>query len=247
VAAMSDLAVRRPIVTFTSDFGSGSPYVAAMKAMVLASCPAATLVDVSHEVPAFDVRVGSFLLWAGTRDFGADSVHLAVVDPGVGTDRGRLALRCGGRYYVGPDNGLFALVVEELGLQAAVELPAAARASRTFEGRDVFAPAAGLLAAGHPLAELGPEVAKLVQTPAGPPSVLWVDRFGNLLTSLRPPVAGLRINGYEVRAQAATFGEAPHGQVFFYTGSLGYVEVGLREGRADSLLGAGPGTLVEAL
>src|ERR1700738_1967910 len=113
---------RPPLVTFTSDFGSGSPLVAAMKAMVLAGCPNAVLVDVSHEVPRFDVSAGAFMLFAGTRHFGADSVHLVVVDPGVGTTRPRLAIPARGRYYVGPDNGLFAIVIEEVGLQNVVEL-----------------------------------------------------------------------------------------------------------------------------
>src|SRR5437899_11868564 len=96
-----------PLVTFTSDFGSGSPLVAAMKAVVLAGCPTAVLVDVSHEVPRFDVFAGAFMLFAGTRHFGGGSVHLAVVDPGVGSTRRRLIVQAGGRFYLGPDNGLF--------------------------------------------------------------------------------------------------------------------------------------------
>src|SRR3981081_2701827 len=93
-----------PLVTFTSDFGSGSPLVAAMKAVVLAGCPHATLVDVSHEVPRFDVSAGAFMLFAGTRHFGPGSVHLAVVDPGVGRARRRLAIRAGGRLSVGQEH-----------------------------------------------------------------------------------------------------------------------------------------------
>src|ERR1700694_4810216 len=130
-----------PLVTFTSDFGTGSPLVAAMKAMVLAGCPNATLVDVSHEVPRFDVSAGAFMLFAGTRHFGAESVHLAVVDPGVGSSRRRLAIRAGGRFYVGPDNGLFAIVIDEVGLQDAVELAPRPHGAPTFEGRDGVAPA----------------------------------------------------------------------------------------------------------
>src|ERR1700730_5606182 len=111
-----------PLVTFTTDFGSGSPLVAAMKAVVLAGCPLAGLVAVSPEVPRFDVHAGAYMLFAGTRHFLAGSVHLVVVDPGVGTSRRRLAIRAGGRYYVGPDNGLFTIVIDEVGLQEAVEL-----------------------------------------------------------------------------------------------------------------------------
>jgi len=120
-----------PLVTLTSDFGTGSPLVAAMKAVVLAGCPHATLVDVSHEVPRFDVFAGAFMLFAGTRHFGAGSVHMAVVDPGVGSSRRRLVIRAGGRFYVGPDNGLFGIVIDEVGMQkaAAQKLAAALQAA----------------------------------------------------------------------------------------------------------------------
>jgi S-adenosylmethionine hydrolase len=101
------------LVTLTSDFGEGSPYVAAMKAVLLAGSPATTLVDVSHTVPPFDVVSGAFVLWAGARNFGPGAVHLAVVDPGVGTARRAVAFSLGGSFYVGPDNGLFGLVVSE--------------------------------------------------------------------------------------------------------------------------------------
>jgi S-adenosyl-L-methionine hydrolase (adenosine-forming) len=237
----------RPIVTLTSDFGIGSPYVAAMKAVVLSRCPEALLVDVSHEVPAFDVPAGAFLLWAGTRDFGAGCIHLAVVDPGVGTARGRVAVRAGGSFFVAPDNGLLDLVLEDHALEAAVVLERPESVSRTFEGRDVFAPAAGSLAAGRPLEALGAPTAQLVRLPPERPRVLWVDRFGNLVTNLKPPVSGLRIGSREVRLSAATFAEAPSGEPFFYTGSLGYVEVGVREARADEALQADVGAFVEAL
>ena len=218
-----------------------------MKAVVLTRCPEARLVDVSHEVPAFDVAAGAFLLWAGTRDFGPGCVHLAVVDPGVGTQRRRLAVRAGGRFYVAPDNGLLDFVLEEHALQLAVELEPATGASRTFEGRDVFAPAAGQLAVGRAVEELGRPTGPLFRLPPQPPRVLWVDRFGNLVTSLKPPVAGVRVNGREVQTSAATFGEGPPGEPFHYVGSLGYVEVGVREGRADEVLAARSGSPVDAL
>ena len=100
-------------MTFTTDFGTGSPLVAAMKGVVLAGCPQAVLVDVSNEVPRFDVSAGAFMLFAGTRHFAGGSVHLAVVDPGVGSTRRRLIVEAGGRFYIGPDNGLFAIVIDE--------------------------------------------------------------------------------------------------------------------------------------
>jgi S-adenosylmethionine hydrolase len=237
-----------PVITLTSDFGTGSPYVAAMKARLLEGCPAAVLVDVSHEVSAFDVAAGSFVLWAGTRGFVPPAVHLGVVDPGVGSDRRPLAFRLAGSWYVGPDNGLFGMVLaaSSASPSLALELWRPADAAPTFEGRDVFAPAAAALASGRDPESLGrPLSAPLTPLPARPPSVLWVDRFGNLVTSLRPPVTPLRINGREVRAVARTFSEAPPDTPFLYVGSMGLVEVGMREARADERLGARPGTPVE--
>src|SRR5256712_9036278 len=137
-----------PIVAYTSDFGSGSPLVAAMKGVVLLGCPQAVLVDVSHEVPRFDVFAGSFMLFAGTRHFGPGSVHLAVVDPGVGSTRRRLIVQAGGRFYIGPDNGPFAIVIAHAGVQAVPELAARPPGAPTVEERDVLAPAPAALAFG---------------------------------------------------------------------------------------------------
>ena len=189
------------------------------------------------------------MLWAGTRHFDAGSVHLAVVDPGVGTARGRVALQAGGRFYVGPDNGLFSVVLEEAASAgtSAVELPLPAIASATFEGRDVFAPAAGRLAARGALESLGAslDAASLVRLPEAGPRVVWVDRFGNLVLSLRPPARPVWVGGRLVSTVARTFGEAPPGEPFCYEGSMGRLEIGVRQGRADEVLGVSSGAPVE--
>jgi hypothetical protein len=219
-----------------------------MKAALLAACPEARLVDISHEVPVFDVRGGGFVLWAGSRDFPAGSVHLAVVDPGVGGSRRAIAIEAGGSYFVGPDNGLFWLVVQRGSHVRAFSLRRPASASPTFEGRDVFAPVAGALAAGRPIEELGSPIEDLVVLPDSfGPVVLWIDGFGNLVTSLEGPVAALRINGRRITATARTFSEAPPGEPFWYVGSLGFIEVGVREGRADRDLDARAGTRISVL
>ncbi len=236
-----------PLVTFTTDFGSGSPLVAAMKGVVLAGCPHAVLVDVSHEVPHFDVPAGAFMLFAGTRHFGAGSVHLVVVDPGVGSSRRRLAMRAGGRYYVGPDNGLFGIVIEEVGLQAAVELAPNPGGAPTFEGRDVFAPAAAALASGVPLESLGHETNPPKMLDDRSPRVLWADGFGNLVTNLKPPVRRMRIHNHDITASATTYAEARANEPFVYVGSMGYLEIGVREERADRWLGARPGMPIELI
>lgn len=223
-----------------------------MKARLLAGCPQALLVDVSHDVGAFDIHAGAFVVWAGTREFPPGSVHLAVVDPGVGGVRRPLALQINGSWFVGPDNGVFGMVLDDAQRAAAgvvvVDLRRPPDASATFEGRDVFAPAAAALAAGRPLATVGIEVRdEPVRLAARPPSVLWVDNFGNLVTSLRPPVLGLRVGGLDVREAARTYAEAPPGRPFFYVGSMGLVEVGVREASAAELLSVGAGAPVEPL
>jgi S-adenosyl-L-methionine hydrolase (adenosine-forming) len=236
-----------PLVTFTTDFGSGSPLVAAMKAVVLAGCPNAQLVDVSHEVPRFDVFAGAFMLFAGTRHFAGGSVHLVVVDPGVGSERRRLALQAGGRFYVGPDNGLFGIVLEEVGLQHVVELAPRPEGAPTFEGRDVFAPAAAALASGVPLESLGPATDPPKMLDNSTPRVLWVDGFGNLVTNLKPPVRPMRIHSHYVTNTAKTYWDARPNEPFVYIGSMGYLEIGVREQRADRMLGARAGMTVELI
>ncbi len=236
-----------PIVTFTTDFGSGSPLVAAMKGVVLAGCPTAVLVDVSHEVPRFDVWAGAFMLFAGTRHFGGGSVHLAVVDPGVGSTRRRLIVQAGGRFYIGPDNGLFAIVIEEVGMQRVHELAPRPHGAPTFEGRDVFAPAAASLASGVPIESLGPPADAPTALPDVGPRVLWTDGFGNLVTNLKPPVRALRVHHHAITATAKTYSEARAGEPFVYVGSMGYLEIGVREARADKLLGARAGMSVETI
>lgn len=240
-------AAAPPVVTFTTDFGSGSPLVAAMKGVVLAGCPTATLVDVSHEVPRFDISAGAFMVFAGTRHFAGGTVHLAVVDPGVGSTRRRLIVQAGGRYYVGPDNGLFAIVIDEVGMQRVVELAPRPSGAPTFEGRDVFAPAAAALAAGVPLDSLGTPTDPPIPLPDTGPRVLWTDGFGNLVTNLKPPVRKLRIHNHDITATAKTYSDARTGEPFVYVGSMGYLEVGVRDSRADRLLGARPGMRVEVI
>src|SRR5256712_4424194 len=236
-----------PIVAYTSDFGSGSPLVAAMKGVVLAGCPQAVLVDVAHEVPRFDVSAGAFMLFAGTRHFAGGSVHLAVADPGVGSTRRGLIVEAGGRFYIGPDNGLFAIVIDEVGVQGVHELAARPHAAPTFEGRDVFPPAAAALASGAPVESLGPPTDPPVGLPDTGPRVLWTDGFGNLGTNLKPPGRPLRVHNHDITTTAKTYSEARPGEPFVYVGSMGYLEVGVRESRADRLLGARPGMKVDTI
>jgi S-adenosylmethionine hydrolase len=187
----------RPLLTLLTDFGAGSGYPAQLKAVLLSALPDAQLVDVSHEVTGYDVLAGALLLEACAPRFPAHAVHLAVVDPGVGTDRRAVALADAmGRRFVGPDNGLFTPFLDGARVRELRpgEGPVPRPASSTFHGRDLFAPVAAFLAGGGDLAALGPEVADPVRLP-WPRAVrrgdeihgecLVADAFGNVVTSIR--------------------------------------------------------------
>ncbi len=185
------------VVTLTTDFGSADGYVGTMKGVILSIAPQAQLVDLSHHIPPQDVRRAALLLAAAAPFFPPQTVHLAVVDPGVGTGRRAMALRTPQGTFVGPDNGLFGYVLAEAVEWTAVELTEPpgrpARVSDTFHGRDLFAPAAAHLACGAPLESLGPPLHNPLTLPlprleVGPRTVtgevLYADRFGNLVTSV---------------------------------------------------------------
>jgi len=185
------------ILTLLTDFGTEDEYVGVMKGIILSIAPDVRLVDLSHQIPPQDIRRAAFLLMSAVPYFPPDTVHLAVVDPGVGTARRPLAIRTPAGTFVGPDNGLFSWVLERVPGWTAVEIREPAYqlplASSTFQGRDIFAPAAAHLAAGVPLEKLGPRVEDPVWLPsprleisdfAAEGEVLYADRFGNLVTSI---------------------------------------------------------------
>jgi S-adenosylmethionine hydrolase len=254
-----------PLVSLLTDFGVTDTYVGQMKAAILSVAPAATLVDLSHGVPAQDVRAGAFLLWTAVEVFPRGSLHLAIVDPGVGSSRRAVAARTRrGDLLVGPDNGLLLPALEQLGgVEAAVELNEPAYwgplRSRTFHGRDLFAPVVGHLAAGVPLERVGRLLEKLeapfrFPTPseeAGLPigEVLHVDTYGNLITNL--PGAQLPAR-FQVRIGLTVVEGAPHphyqavppGELLALVGSASLLEVCARDGSAASVLGVGRGERV---
>jgi len=179
-----------------TDFGTQDAYVGIMKGVIARSGVDAHFLDLTHEIPPGDIRQASFRLWQAAPYLPDDTLYLAVVDPGVGTDRRGVALAWERARAVGPDNGLFTLLQERLGPARAVELPSPTTRAlhSTFHGRDVFAPAAAALAQGAALSELGPEIDDLVRLPPerleilNPPGIrgeaLFTDRFGNWVTSI---------------------------------------------------------------
>lgn len=250
-----------PLLTLTTDWGAGSGYPAQVKAVLLAALPDARIVDVSHEVPRFDVLAGALLLEACVPWFPPGAIHLAVVDPGVGTARRALCAVDGeGRTFVAPDNGLLEPFLGP-GARAFEIVPGAAvppPRTATFHGRDLFAPAAAFLARGGDPAALGRSVPDPVRLawPAAQAlrgelrgEALAADPFGNLVTSIRAAdlggaeVARVTAGGRPAR-WVRTFGEGAPGELVAMVGSGGRVEVAVREGSAAAVLGGTRGVPV---
>jgi S-adenosyl-L-methionine hydrolase (adenosine-forming) len=257
--------VAGPIITLTTDFGLRDVFVGVMKGVMLGICPEALLVDLTHEVAAQDVVEGALALEAAWRFFPPGTIHLAAIDPGVGSARRALALAAGGHYFVGPDNGLFSSVLADAPWSAvSIEAPAyrLPAVSQTFHGRDVFAPAAAHLASGVALARLGPAVSDPVRL-ALPGwrmeggvligEVIGADRFGNLLTSVpadqvadlaaRGAVA-VELSGRNLGPPVACYADGADGVPTPVIGSSGRLEVFVRGGNAGALLRAPRGLLV---
>jgi S-adenosylmethionine hydrolase len=248
------------IVTLTTDFGAGSGYVAEMKGRLLHAREPFTLVDIAHDVPPHDIRAASWLVGQACFAFPPGTLHLVVVDPGVGTPRPLVWARIGEQEFLCPDNGVLTWPLRRVPLAAARRLEVAAAASATFHGRDVVAPAAARLVDGAPPESLGEEMKTLVTLDWPEPrvtptviegEVIHADAFGNLVTNLPaalwPRVAaagGLRIGPQAVTTLVRTYGDAAPGTVVVLVGSQGFIEAAVVEGRAADILGAGVGTPV---
>lgn len=255
------------IITLTTDFGYRDGFVGMMKGVIWGICPSAQIVDLSHDIAPQNVAQGALLLGRAARYFGAGSVHVAVVDPGVGTDRRGLAARIGGQYFVGPDNGLCTPLVEaarragEECVFAALDNPVywLPNVSRTFHGRDVFAPAAAHLACGLNLEALGTVISDPVLKPLPAAqktadgwlaSVIAVDAFGNLATNLswNEALGGsltIHIKGRVIKGLSTTFGEHAPGELIALVDSDGQIAIAQVNGSAARVLAAGLGEAVE--
>jgi hypothetical protein len=231
------------LLSLLTDFGTEDYYVAAVKGTVLRLAPGTAIVDVSHQVPPGDIEAAAFLLAAAAPAFPAGTVHLAVVDPGVGSARRILAVRTPGAWFLAPDNGLLTPVLHAAEEIRSVELPSLFLPSpgQTFHGRDRFAPAAAWLLRGDPARDLGPEIADPVRLPAPPPArdpgrltgrVVHVDRYGNLVTDLPAswlPDAPCRfaVGPHSTRLRVGHYAEIPPGEAAALAGSLGTIELSL--------------------
>ena len=247
------------IVTLTTDFGLGDHYVGAVKGVIAGIAPGIRVIDISHGIPAHDVAEGAFAIAQAWRYFPPGSVHVVVIDPGVGSSRRALAAAAGGHLFVAPDNGVLSQVFEQepnRELRAIDLRHGLAPVSRTFHGRDLFAPVAARLASGMEFAQVGPPLDDAAMLPPSAPRngagrVLHVDGFGNVVTSFRrgdlPTGGGVRLGNLIVSEWADTYADAPGAAPFLITGSSGYVEVSVNRGSAASLAGVRAGAEVSAI
>jgi S-adenosyl-L-methionine hydrolase (adenosine-forming) len=256
----------RPVIALLSDFGTCDHYAGTMKGVMLGICPDVTLVDITHDIPAHDVMAGALELAAAFRYFPAGTIFLTVVDPGVGSARRGIAADVGDFRLVAPDNGVLTAVFREAPPKKVVELTerryARPTVSRTFEGRDRFAPAAAWLAKGIQLTALGRAVSDYQKLDIPVPSVsesrvegrvLRVDRFGNLVTNVDRrtfeklaqggPVQ-IAVEGHAVARLVATYAEMPPGEVCALFGSTDHLEFAANSVSAAGQLGVARGASV---
>jgi S-adenosylmethionine hydrolase len=252
------------IITLTTDFGLADGYVGTMKGVILDIAPTATIVDISHEITPQDVRGAAYVLYAATPYFPQGTIHVVVVDPGVGSERRAVALRTPQATFVAPDNGVLSYVVAGERVEEIAHLTNPryhlSPVSRTFHGRDIFAPAAAHLARGVRLAELGEPLREIITFPLPRPQVrpdgaivgqvIHVDRFGNLITSimskdladhspLRKSV--VKIRGQSIRGIVNTYAEVTAGKLLALIGSEGHLEISVSGGSASQTLEAKAG------
>jgi S-adenosylmethionine hydrolase len=252
------------IVTLTTDFGSGSGYAAELKGRLLQAGDRCTLVDIAHDVPPHDIRAAAWLVAQACPAFPPGTLHLVVVDPGVGTRRRLVWARLGAEPhhhdFLCPDNGVLSLVMRKLPLKEARRIDVPADAAATFHGRDALAPLAVRLLDGMQTAEIGAHVGDLAPLPWPEPrreagrlegEVIHVDAFGNLITNLPatllPQIAAagrLRVGRHEIGTIVRTYGDAPRATPVVLAGSQGLIEAAVVEGRADERLECGIGTPV---
>lgn len=265
---------RSGMVTLTTDFGLSDTYVGVLKGVIWSICSDARLVDLTHQVHPQDILEGAFLLSGASRYFPRGTVHLAVVDPGVGTDRAAIAMETPQALYVAPDNGLLTMVWEEMSEaeQAATRVVILdqphywlLQVSSTFHGRDIFAPVAAYLAAGVPLEEVGRPHERIVLLPGTRAQlqddgrsllgrIVHIDHFGNCVTNVREDqVAALAVGGalqvqvagHLLQGLSRTYAEARPGWPLVLIGSEGWLEIAVRNGSAASHLDLSVGNGVQ--
>jgi len=249
------------IITLTTDFGLADPFVGMMKGVILGIAPGAQLVDLTHEIRSYDIVEAALILDASYRYFPAGTVHVIVVDPGVGSERRPIAATANGHVFVAPDNGVLSLVLDSDSV-AVYEITDRnlfpGPVSRTFHGRDIFAPVAAHLARGTQVESVGPCIVDFIKRPFPAPrrqggrmlgTVLRIDKFGNIITNLRlkdlGPEFSVRVAGVAVTKLRRSFSEGGPGEFFAIEGSAGFIELALNQGSAAERLKVELGAEIE--
>jgi S-adenosylmethionine hydrolase len=246
------------IITLTTDFGLSDPFVGIMKGVILSIAPEATLVDITHDIPSYDIVEAVLSVESSYRYFPSGTVHVIVVDPGVGSARRPLAAASSGHRFVAPDNGVLSEILDREVYHIENDALFLKPVSKTFHGRDIFAPVAAHLARGMPVASVGSLIDDFIREPLPRPrresdkvvgTVLRVDKFGNIITNIRPADLtssfAIRVGGKTVTRLCSNFAEASIGEVFAIEGSTGYLELAINRGSAAQYLNAGRGTEIE--
>lgn len=258
--------MQNPLITLTTDFGSTDHFVGVMKGVICGIAPKARIVDITHEVNAFEVSDAAFVISEAWRYFPKKTIHVIVVDPGVGSTRRPILAEMGGHFFLAPDNGVLSMIFAKE--KAKVRHITAEKLflkplSRTFHGRDIFAPCAAHLGAGVLPAKFGKLIQDYLKLTIGQPTqtgkrnwtgaVLKVDHFGNLITNLHiDEFLDIRTRPFELHVGlekltrlALTFSEGEAGEMFVIVGSSGYIEVAANQESAAKRLGCGVGSPVE--
>ncbi len=249
-----------PVITLITDFGLSDHYAGTMKGVILQRCPDARIIDITHQIPPFSIMAAAYTVDQSAPYFPGETIHLVVVDPGVGTERKAIVVEALGQYFVGPDNGVFTMILARDPQARVYEVAnrdlTAAEVSSTFHGRDVFAPVAGALVnRSVSPKEVGPVVLSPEMLRNLDPlrlgeaqwqgQVLSIDHFGNVITNFRSDAYlalvrkkfELHAGEIPVRTLAATFGEVAPGELCVYPGSSGYLEIGINRDNAARRLG----------
>lgn len=233
------------VITLLTDFGVADYFVGAMKGVILSVNPHAAIVDITHEIPAQDVAAGAFTLLAAYDVFPAGAIHVAVVDPGVGSSRRPIVVSAAGQFFVGPDNGLFSHIYDRHPQFEAFHITATNYfrhpVSTTFHGRDIFAPVAAALANEIDVSSLGPRITDPIRLHASHEfQVIHVDRFGNLITNITRSEfkegTKLHVKGKVISAFRNFFGENADDDAFAIWGSAGFLEIAVNGRSAAEIL-----------
>jgi hypothetical protein len=246
------------IITLTTDFGLSDPFVGIMKGVILGIAPRAQLVDITHDILSYDVLEAAYLIESTCRYFPLGTVHVVVVDPGVGSARRPLAAVSGGHLFIAPDNGVLSGVFQTEVYHITNRSLFLNSVSQTFHGRDIFAPVAAHLARGTPIESVGPRILDFLKKPLPKPRpqgdkmvgfVIRIDKFGNIITNLRREHLGpdftIRVAGLSITSLRSTFSEAEPGEFFAIEGSTGYIELALNQGSAADKLNVERGAEIE--